>query len=352
MLWDDRKIGTGDDWYPELKNAMAHAAVAVCLISADFLASDFVNKEEIPFLLERRREHGMLLLPILLSPCPWQTVEWLRNIQIFPDPKKPLETMSTEVEQKQAFADIAVEIYNKISDAEYELPVSSPAWVELAKDRIDTDRLPRTGTEIFGRAEQLALLDEAWDSETTNIVSFVAWGGVGKSALVNKWVEKLGEDNYRGAQRVYAWSFYSQGTHERITSADMFIDMALRWFGDAEFANTTRSGWDKGQRLAEHVQEEKTLLLLDGLEPLQSGFEHDRGQVKDPALRVLIEELAKKNPGLCVISTREDLVGLADFSDHIVRENLDQISDEAGRSLLRIREIRGTDQQLEQATND
>ena len=66
-----------------------------------------------------------------------------------------------------------------------------------------------------------------------------------------------------------------------MTSADMFIVKALRWYGDAEFANTNRSGWDKGQRLAEHVQKEKTLLLLDALEPLQSGFEHDRGQVKD-----------------------------------------------------------------------
>ena len=72
VLWDDRKIGTGEDWYPEIEQAMGRAAVSVCLISANYLASDFINKEEIPFLKKRRESEGMLLLPILIRPCPWK----------------------------------------------------------------------------------------------------------------------------------------------------------------------------------------------------------------------------------------------------------------------------------------
>jgi len=53
-IWDDHDIGAGEDSYDEIKQVMEQAAVAVCLISADYLASDFVNKEEIPYLLERR----------------------------------------------------------------------------------------------------------------------------------------------------------------------------------------------------------------------------------------------------------------------------------------------------------
>ena len=79
---------------------------------------------------------------------------------------------------------------------------------------------PRPGAELFGRQDELALLDEAWAAETKNVVSLVAWGGVGKSTLVNKWLERLKADNYRGAARVFGWSFYSQGTGERVTSAD------------------------------------------------------------------------------------------------------------------------------------
>ena len=63
-LWDDRKINPGEDWYPAIKKELEQAAVAICLISADYLASGFINREEIPELKLRRSRDGMLLLPI------------------------------------------------------------------------------------------------------------------------------------------------------------------------------------------------------------------------------------------------------------------------------------------------
>ena len=55
-VWDDRQIKLGDDWYPAITDAIEAAKVAVLLISADFLKSDFVRSEEIPKLLKRRAE--------------------------------------------------------------------------------------------------------------------------------------------------------------------------------------------------------------------------------------------------------------------------------------------------------
>lgn len=60
VVWDDRKIDAGDTWYPEIKDAINRARVAVCLISADFLASKFCVKEEIPAFLQRQRIAGSL----------------------------------------------------------------------------------------------------------------------------------------------------------------------------------------------------------------------------------------------------------------------------------------------------
>ena len=68
-IWDDRQIDAGATWYDEIKQVMDQAAVAVCLISADYLASDFCVKEEIPYLLERRERDGMALILVLLRPC-------------------------------------------------------------------------------------------------------------------------------------------------------------------------------------------------------------------------------------------------------------------------------------------
>lgn len=352
VLWDDRKIGTGADWFAEIESAMADASIAICLISAHYLASDFINKEEIPALKKRLQDEGMLLLPILVRPCPWQAIKWLKVIQMFPEDGVSLEEIQPEVEQEKKIADFALEVHERIESEDFRQAVTTPEWPELEENYLDIGRLPQTGKDLFGRKDELDLLDEAWTSEKTNIVSFVAWGGVGKSALVNKWIDLMKEDNYRGAQRVYAWSFYSQGTGRSVASADVFVNEALHWFGDSKMADSKRSPWDKGKRLAELVQEQKTLLILDGMEPLQSAYEHDKGEVRDAALGVLIRELSKKNCGLCVITTREDVKGVRRGADYILHKNLDQISAEAGRALLRVGGIRGTDAELEQATRD
>jgi hypothetical protein len=46
--WDDRRIEAGANWFEEIQDAMAHASVAVLLISADFLTSRFIRGEEVP----------------------------------------------------------------------------------------------------------------------------------------------------------------------------------------------------------------------------------------------------------------------------------------------------------------
>jgi tetratricopeptide (TPR) repeat protein len=348
-IWDDRDIDAGAQWYNDIMQAMNSAAVAVCLISADFLASDFCTKEEIPYLLGRRERDGMLLLPILVRPCVWKVATWLEKTQMLPRDGKSV-TKDFKGNEDEVFALVAETIFDKLDNPNYQPPAPPPPrW--SPPERVEISRLPMTGAELFGRQRELEMLDEAWASDSTHVVSLVAWGGVGKSTLVKKWLERLAADNYRGARRVYAWSFYSQGTSERVTSADLFINDALTWFGDAD--PTLGSPWDKGERLARLVREDKTLLLLDGLEPLQSGLAYERGKIKDPALSTLLAELARSNPGLCVITTREAVTDLAEFPDTVLHKDLEQISDEAGRALLRVGgNVQGTDAELEQATRD
>jgi tetratricopeptide (TPR) repeat protein len=347
-IWDDRKIDGGSQWFNDIKAAIDRAAVAVCLISADYLASDFCHKEEIPYLLERREHAVIVILPTLLHPCLWEVVSWLEPTQMIPRDGKSISGDFKENEN-EAFRQVAKSVLDIINNPSYVPPAPPPpSWP--APERVEISRLPVTGTELFGRQKELKMLDEVWESGGANVVSLVAWGGVGKSNLVNKWLEKMKADNYRGARRVYAWSFYSQGTNERATSADLFINNALEWFGDPE--PTAGSPWDKGERLAALVRREKTLFLLDGLEPLQSPYEHERGKIKDPALATLLEELARENPGLCLITTRERVIDLDEFSETALHKDLEQISDEAGRALLRVGGVQGTDAELEQATRD
>ena len=86
------------------------------------------------------------------------------------------------------------------------------------------------------------------------------------------------------------------------SSADEFLDAALTWFGDPDPRIGT--AWEKGERLAKLISHRRTLLVLDGLEPLQNPPGPQEGRLRDPSLQALLRELAAFNAGLCVITTR------------------------------------------------
>jgi tetratricopeptide (TPR) repeat protein len=165
-------------------------------------------------------------------------------------------------------------------------------------EKISVSRLPitNTGSDVFGREEDLAFLDRAWANQHINVVTIVAWAGVGKSTLVNHWLERMAAEHYRSADLVFGWSFYRQGSSGGTSSADEFLDATLAWFGDPDPRIGT--AWEKGERLAKFIAHRRTLLVLDGLEPLQNPPGPQEGRLREPSLQALLRELAAFNTGL------------------------------------------------------
>jgi tetratricopeptide (TPR) repeat protein len=346
-IWTDDQIRTGDRWRDEISGAMDRASIAVLLVSARFLNSRFVGDVEIPRILERRMGEGMRIIPLVVRPCAWQSVAWLERLQV-----RDLSGPNTAAELEARFAEIVREVHQILTPAPASGGSAPGRCLPPPPDRITLSRLPITGGKVFGREPELRRLHEAWRDPDAHVVSVVGWGGAGKSALLNRWLQEMEGDGYGCAERVFAWSFARQGAGAMPSSADGFVSAALAWFGDPDPGRG--SAWQKGERLAYRVRAERTLLLLDGVEPLQVASGPDAGRLKDEALQALLRELAASNGGgLCVVTSRMPVADLLDFEPGSAwRVDLRHLAPAVGAQVLEAHGAAGSDEELAAASRE
>lgn len=111
--WDDTRIQPGRKWRNEIEDAIDSARVAIMLVSADFLASDFIMEEELPKLLKKAEDEGTIILSVIVGACAFETSD-LYEFQAVNPPSKPIEGL-TPAEQNQVWATVARTIGNIIN---------------------------------------------------------------------------------------------------------------------------------------------------------------------------------------------------------------------------------------------
>jgi len=368
-LWIDRLMPGGADWNPEIETQLRACDVFVLLVSTHSTSSDYIVDKEIPIIRERQRNgDGVWFYPLLLDWTPKAGLEQVNDKNLRPRDAKPFSSLSPSERSRQMaeaadeIADVAKGIAEKKAD---EITLTLTQILDLAETaRIASGKpepqtaiagLPETPYErLVGRDEDLKKLSEAWSDDKTKIISLVAEGGAGKSALVNEWLTRLQADGYRGADCVLGWSFYSQGSKERATAADEFLDWALAKLG-VKLESTSATA--KGEAIAEALMARRMLLVLDGVEPLQHGPGPQQGQLKDQGLRALLRRFAAAPPradhGLIVLTSRLAVADIQRFKDSAAPVvDVGRLSDETGAELLRDNDVWGIDKELRQASDD
>jgi tetratricopeptide (TPR) repeat protein len=367
-LWTDHDIDGGADWRAAIDKKLNDCDIFILLVSRHSVSSDFICGVEVDLMLARRRKGDLAAYPIVLSPFAKSTVPWLMEMNLMPREGKPLSTFgsadrdSAMVEIVEEIAAKAKEIAEKKKAPSTKRPIRARTTDSAARftgevrgPYVDVTHLPETAYErLVGREAELKRLDDAWTDANTNILSLIAEGGAGKSALVNEWLKRLQADNYRGAEAVLGWSFYSQGTKERATSAEQFLNWALDKLG---IKLETTSATAKGEAIAEAMAKRRVLLVLDGVEPLQHGLDKQHSELKDQGLRALIRRFAAMPPtethGLVVLTSRLAVKDIARWKDGAAPVvDVEQLSDEAGEALLRDNGVWGTDKELKAASRD
>jgi hypothetical protein len=247
-LWSDEELEGGADWEKGIKEKLAVCDICILLVSRHSLGSKYVIEVEIETIRERqRKEHNVQIYPIVLSPFPEPAAPAsLLALNLRPRLDKPLSGFSRH--------ERGVEISKIVNEIVALLKKKTAASVAPSPERpkppgyVHISGLPETAYErLVGRDDELKQLDDAWADPKINIISLIAEGGAGKSALVNEWLKRLQTDDYRGAEAVLGWSFYSQGSKERATAADEFLNWALEKLGIR--TETTSASAQRARRL-------------------------------------------------------------------------------------------------------
>ncbi|HEU5376209.1 MAG TPA: TIR domain-containing protein [Ktedonobacteraceae bacterium] len=83
MTWHDREIKAGEDWKSIIDSRLQQAHIIICLVSRDFLASDYCYEQEMQQALKRHREGTARVIPILIRATPWEKTPF-SELQMLP----------------------------------------------------------------------------------------------------------------------------------------------------------------------------------------------------------------------------------------------------------------------------
>jgi WD40 repeat protein len=70
--WHDDCILPGQEWDEAVKSSLNSAQIILLLISADYLASDYINRIELAQAMERHERGAAVVIPVILRPVYWR----------------------------------------------------------------------------------------------------------------------------------------------------------------------------------------------------------------------------------------------------------------------------------------
>lgn len=108
--WDDTQINPGEKWSEKIEEALAATKVAVLLVSADFLASNYIMEKELPTLLEAEEAGEVAIIPVIINHCAYDNSP-LSSYQTVNNPLLPVEGMS-ESDREKVWAKTAKRVFS------------------------------------------------------------------------------------------------------------------------------------------------------------------------------------------------------------------------------------------------
>jgi hypothetical protein len=142
-IWSDQKIRKGERWRDRIHKQLAMARVGIFLVSADFLASDFIHAQELPPLLRAAEKEGATLLTVIVRPCAGAFQDSpLSQLQAMNGPQTPLSGLS-KTQREQVMASV----YDELRGI-FRAPAAAPARKPVAPRKPTAAAAPKTPRRV------------------------------------------------------------------------------------------------------------------------------------------------------------------------------------------------------------
>ncbi len=110
--WSHSKLLAGANWDDEIKKKFSEADIILLLVSASFLASDYINTVERKIAKQRHTDNLCHVVPIILEDCDWKSDEFIKSLQALPNKGKAIRNFKNA---GQAWLDVTNGIRNLIT---------------------------------------------------------------------------------------------------------------------------------------------------------------------------------------------------------------------------------------------
>jgi len=195
-VWHDGQIIAGEKWDDKIKSELERSDIVLLLISKDFLASRYINENEMKWVLELHRKGKIDVVPIILGECDWKSEESIASFQVLPERGKPIVSKHW-YSKDEAFTNV-VQGLKKVIKVRRELK-EVKEFEEIGEGKIEINRVGKIqfpggplNPDVVNYVKRAAdkQLDALLDSTYAPMFLIVGSIQCGKTSLVNRFLDK------------------------------------------------------------------------------------------------------------------------------------------------------------------
>jgi WD40 repeat protein len=263
--WYDRKIGAGEEWAGKIDEHLNSARIILLLVSADFIASDYCYDIEMKRALERHEAGEAKVIPIILRWVNWQIAPFSK-LQALPRGAKPVTAWT---DRDEAFFEITREIRGIIEDLSIKsIALQSSTSIQQGENPLIFENPVRVDwgealivEDFYGRENELSTLKQWIVDDCSRIVALLGMGGIGKTALTVKTIEKI--------KSKFDYIIFRSLQHT--PPLESVLRDCVKFLSDQKKIDLPKDVTSQILLFIEYLRQHRCLLVLDNFESLLQG---------------------------------------------------------------------------------